>query len=681
MSSAPRRSARQQELAVAAAARVQANADAEAAERARARAAAARQAAAAEAAHARAEELAAEAAADPLQNVIHRTRSQSINITADPNYIPYGNLSPPDFVLTELYHDGFLLHSQLANVNANKVVGDIIGDCNLLYGYATDERATNTVIGRPRAQGQGAVSRQFPNCPFSQTPTVYFTDDLLFRKQFGMSKQVLYNLADTIETRHLYAYVTVIESAPVPTQAAAQEHGGVAEAAAAAARLLSVPSVPLPHVLPPPRNGTTVRFIAKKPAHIYCFSDPNEHDPDPSGHKKYTHGDGPRDIVDVYGTDRPPHLSPPIFDPASTNEPYQNSNFSTVFESVPIVPDANGVLTKNLFFISDSCADLIRILSSTPYPLGGAPAGLVGGAATPEAASAPKLNMHILLSAHTLGDPMPTQDEDSPALTWPLMCRRPEYLGHGKANKKIIRYVQGDLNRIRTCNPQFLIDADVDMSLASNANTVTQRWTTDNPQPIARAISGNAPPGGHGQKPTFHNYQTSNSNLDHVAGTLRTDYHPALHGGQLRQPQSDPYIAHVQKKRLGDHGQIALARRLAVELATYFDPAPPDRPRFSTVFDDTLDRPVSSLAAPTRADISRYKIPAPGAGLDQYTKDLIRNLINQNDQAETESIIRKGTYFLTGDWPAFCYAVYNQVNSIIHVRKNPSRILVVDFNN
>ena len=59
---------------------------------------------------------------------------------------------------------------------------------------------------------------------------------------------------------------------------------------------------------------------------------------------------------------------------------------------MPIVYDASGEPTKNLFFISDSCADIIKILSDTPYPLGGAP--LPGANA---AAAAPKLNIHIIL--------------------------------------------------------------------------------------------------------------------------------------------------------------------------------------------------------------------------------------------------------------------------------------------
>ena len=132
-----------------------------------------------------------------------------------------------------------------------------------------------------------------------------------------------------------------------------------------------------------------------------------------------------------------------------------------------------------------------------------------------------------------------------------------------------------------------------------------------------------------------------------------------------------------KKKRLGDHGQIAFARRFPFELVAVVAAGAARINDFYVVFDDAGDAPQAPLPNQEPAPPTRFAQPPHAIQtLDPYTIDLISHRMGP----DPESIIRKGTYFLTGDWPAFNYAVYNQVNSIMHVRTPPSTMLAVDFN-
>jgi hypothetical protein len=61
----------------------------------------------------------------------------------------------------------------------------------------------------------------------------------------------------------------------------------------------------------------------------------------------------------------------------------------------------------------------------------------------------------------------------------------------------------------------------------------------------------------------------------------------------------------------------------------------------------------------------------------RYAAEGIQNLIfvrgptNGHPPQADEATYRARTYFVTGDWPAFCYAIYNQVNAIM-IFKHPS---------
>lgn len=353
-------------------------------------------------------------------------------------------------------------------------------------------------------------------------------------------------------------------------------------------------------------KGTEIeRSSAKQFLNLYCFSDQTKHDRGAKGHKKYTPGSKPVN--------------------------YSESNFNRVFENVPVVIDKSGNKTKNLFFVSDCCSDLIRILSDTPYPLGKM------SPTTP-----PQLNMHILLSTHTLGDPQPKNDHTTKNFIWPLMSKKSPYATHSgqtNASKKIIRYTEyaTGLNHIQACNPQLIINASIEMKLdGKDKNLVNQKW-----KPGANVKSVVIP---------FLAADVTDSNKKHRKKALQSTHIGKKYGTGVKE-----YITHAQKKRVGDHGQIAFTKRFPYEIKNHIGD-------FSTLY----------------TDLPNNKQNSSSTQLDNYTNNLVTTNL-------TEKQIRQGTYFLTGDWPAFCYAVYNKVNCIIHLRNlkpaGRSEIFVADFNN
>jgi len=469
----------------------------------------------------------------------------------DPHPTP---VSPPDFILTEFVHDKFYNVGGLLQSNAHFIVRDLIKDCDLTKGYNDDGKHDANRVLR-QATPAFDIFKQFPTSAFC-TNQIY-TDSILFRKMFGMDNAIIRR---NIQNAH-------------------GDRGGRGKAL----KVYVIDSTPT-------LNGATVtqpvvRKVTTKPVNLYSYTDNAKHHRAKGGHKKYTPGDG------------------------TPSKPYEGSDFQHVFENVPTYIDPlTSIKSKNLFFISDSCSDLIRILSDTPYPLG-------------NSAASPNLNINIMISTHTLADPSPRTDQRAKNFIWPLL--------NNSATKNIIRYEDsGDLNTIQDCNPLLLINSNVKMEFGPQIqkNIVNQTWNSTNTKPdIQIAHKGNV----------------LNANTNNSLNNLKLKY---------SKQGASTYMAHAQKKRYGDHGQIAFAKRFPNEAKRV-------PTTFVTVYDSFTKK---SEDAPTILDVK--------------THGLFSNLDEDN--------IRKGTYFLTGDWPAFCYAVYNQINSIIHLKlKNgKSEIFVADFN-
>jgi hypothetical protein len=462
-------------------------------------------------------------------------------------------VAPPDFMLTEFVHDKFYGVGELIKNNAHLIVRDLIKDCDLTQGYSDDtQNAANATPNMPAAGHD--IFKQFKNSAFCFNQP--YTDSILFRKMFGMDYP---NIRQRIKTGSAPAgrggkgevYVCVIDSsAPPPALAAA----GV----------------------------TKSRIINKKKVSLYSYVDMDKHNRGTGGHKKYTSG---------------------------TLGSYQGSDFQYIFENVPVknvnattaAAGRAGLPYKNLFFISDCCSDLVRILSDTPHPL-----GLAASAGTPP--PGPFLNINIVISTHTLGDPSPRTDQRAKNFLWPMLSTN--------GTKRIIRYEDtGTMNTIQACNPLLLINSQVVMSLSTpQKNIVNQAWQSANP--TAATMNGSV----------------NNANVNNTLKKLKSQYNP-------NNVLAPTYLAQAQKKRYGDHGQIAFAKRFPNEAKK-----PPPPQLFVTVY-DSLTHNINDTATILDSETNHLFV----AGL-------------------TEEEIRKGTFFLTGDWPAFCYAVYNQINSIIHIK-------------
>ena len=128
-------------------------------------------------------------------------------------------------------------------------------------------------------------------------------------------------------------------------------------------------------------------------------------------------------------------------------------------------------------------------------------------------------------------------------------------------------------------------------------------------------------------------YNTNDSHVDNKKNAVRDELRSLIDSGTLNYAMSpakkQEFALSVQKKRSGDHLQIIFAKEFPKFLA------------------DTVND----------ANFIYYA----GKSLPTGTSGSPRNGLN-------EAEIKSRTYFVTGDWPAFCYACYLGVNSIMVAR-------------
>ena len=128
-------------------------------------------------------------------------------------------------------------------------------------------------------------------------------------------------------------------------------------------------------------------------------------------------------------------------------------------------------------------------------------------------------------------------------------------------------------------------------------------------------------------------YNTNDSHVDNNKKAVRDELSNLINTGALNSAMSSAkkqeFALSVQKKRSGDHLQIIFAKEFPKFLA------------------DTAND----------ANFIYYA----GKSLVSGTSGSPRNGL-------TEAEIKSRTYFVTGDWPAFCYACYLGVNCIIVAR-------------
>jgi len=123
----------------------------------------------------------------------------------------------------------------------------------------------------------------------------------------------------------------------------------------------------------------------------------------------------------------------------------------------------------------------------------------------------------------------------------------------------------------------------------------------------------------------------------------------------------------AQGKRLGDHEQIIFAKWLARGCGN-FAHTKVDR-SITRVWQEGAG--VGSVADwPTTLDPAAYH---PGGVWDEY------NTISQQDRDQVDDPLAppyilncdtENVFFVTGDWPCFCYSVYNRVNSILMINSD-----------
>jgi hypothetical protein len=130
-------------------------------------------------------------------------------------------------------------------------------------------------------------------------------------------------------------------------------------------------------------------------------------------------------------------------------------------------------------------------------------------------------------------------------------------------------------------------------------------------------------------------YNTNNSNVNNNKPGIRKEIQKLIDENVLTDPKtfaakSKQLGLAVQKKRSGDHLQIIFAKEFP-----------------------------AALADPSNAAKYIYYSGSNTAAIGTST----------SPPHGTEAEIKARTYFVTGDWPAFCYACYLGVNSIIIVRR------------
>ena len=130
-------------------------------------------------------------------------------------------------------------------------------------------------------------------------------------------------------------------------------------------------------------------------------------------------------------------------------------------------------------------------------------------------------------------------------------------------------------------------------------------------------------------------YNTNNSNVNNNKPTIRKEIQKLFDDNVLTDPtkfaaKSGQLGLAVQKKRSGDHLQIIFAKEFPAALAN-----PANAAKY-TYYSGSNTTAIGTTTSPPHG---------------------------------TQAEIKARTYFVTGDWPAFCYACYLGVNSIIIVRR------------
>jgi len=216
-------------------------------------------------------------------------------------------------------------------------------------------------------------------------------------------------------------------------------------------------------------------------------------------------------------------------------------------------------------------------------------------------------NVNIMFSVHTIGDSSNQIHQHSPNVNW-------LHSGNAHNHKRVYKFVDDITTEI--CDNVIMINAEIESRFTGplpDSLTVNQTWTYEglgNPQ-----ING-----------PYANAHLNNK--QNIPFTGLSDFDK---------------VYRSQIKRYGDHGQIW-------DCVHMFDviTAPAVAPAVATTlrWDGQGPNPANWNA--------RWPVNHPS----------VAGAVDRLGVTNRE-LIRKSTFYLTGDWPAFCYAMYNKVNAII----------------
>ena len=149
-------------------------------------------------------------------------------------------------------------------------------------------------------------------------------------------------------------------------------------------------------------------------------------------------------------------------------------------------------------------------------------------------------------------------------------------------------------------------------------------------------------------KPTVQKWLRANAELDKIKENNDSD--PIPDENKMKE-----ISLNVQKKRSGDHLQILFAKYI-----------------------ENFIHPVPNRVAVMRPSVyqTEPKLKELYQNDDVTTGTLAWNFINQTDY-------KSNTFFITGDWPACAFAIYNKVNTIMFYKtsdKNKTCFLIFTFN-
>lgn len=216
-------------------------------------------------------------------------------------------------------------------------------------------------------------------------------------------------------------------------------------------------------------------------------------------------------------------------------------------------------------------------------------------------------NVNIMFSVHTIGDSSGQIHQDSNSVNW-------TYSANALNHKRVYKFVDDITTAV--CDNVIMINAEIESRFSgpiNNSLTVGQTWVYE----------GLGTPQDNGPYLDAHL-----NNKQNIPFTGLSDFEK---------------VYRSQIKRYGDHGQIW-------DCVHMFDvitrPGVPGVPATTLRWDGQGPNPALWNA--------RW---APGAAGAAGNVDRL----NVTDR----ELIRRSTFYITGDWPAFCYAMYNKVNAII----------------